>query len=75
MKSSETLWSTRGGGRGGRVCLAVVSGEPGEPGCAVAEKHQTEIEPGGGIDDAEFLWLEATFYLPPKLHLNLSTLT
>jgi hypothetical protein len=55
MKSSETLWSTRGGGRGGRVCLAVVSGEPGEPGCAVAEKHQTEIEPGGGIDDAEFL--------------------
>ena len=50
MKSSETLWSTRGGGRGGRgVCLAVVRGQSsgdGEPGCAVAEKHQTD-EPGG----------------------------
>ena len=53
MKSSETLWSTRGGGRGGRVCLAVVSGQSSgdRPGCAVAEKHQTETEPGGGIDD------------------------
>ena len=45
MKSSETLWSTRGGGRGGGVCLAavvVVGQSPGKPSCAVAEEHQTE---------------------------------